>query len=351
MGMKSGLYAGQLRRELGVRNHHYARGRPHVESYGGQPVVVYEVDGERHGNFFDPAYAAICARPEWMRRFNKTHAQAARALPKSVIDPTRKWRELDSSMSSDALLMNVFCAPGVIESLSLRRALGIDSNVVPEFGWKARVPLKTGLFDRTEVDMRWGELLIESKLTESDFQMRKASVVESYRGFDAVFDRELLPRVEIREARRAAAVEFPEEFTQEWEATADASDSAANEVAAAHQIAAAHQADIAARAWEGKPSDLGYKGYQLIRNVLAAYAHGCSFCVVHDARRPDLREAWFEVMAAVKSAEMRVRLKVLTWQELAAHLPAELQDFLDVKYGIVAPGREASSVEGAPDLA
>jgi hypothetical protein len=51
------------------------------------------------------------------------------------------------------------------------------------------------------------------------------------------------------------------------------------------------------------------------------------------------------VMAAVKSAAMRVRLKVLTWQELAAALPAALQEFLDVKYGIVAPGATASAVE------
>jgi hypothetical protein len=85
-----------------------------------------------------------------------------------------------------------------------------------------------------------------------------------------------------------------------------------------------------------------YAGYQLIRNVLAAHAEGCSFCVVHDQRRPDLREAWFQVMSAVKSAALRVRLAVLTWQELAALLPSPLQDFLDSKYGIVAPGRSAS---------
>ena len=68
----------------------------------------------------------------------------------------------------------------------------------------------------------------------------------------------------------------------------------------------------------------GYASYQLIRNVLAAYATGCSFCVLHDERRPDLREEWFRVMAAVKSAEMRVRLKVITWQELAALVPERL---------------------------
>ncbi len=46
-------------------------------------------------------------------------------------------------------------------------------------------------------------------------------------------------------------------------------------------------------------------------------------------------------MSAVKSADLRVRLKVLTWQELAALLPAALQEFLDLKYGIVAPGKTA----------
>ena len=97
------------------------------------------------------------------------------------------------------------------------------------------------------------------------------------------------------------------------------------------------------QAWRSTPAIPGYASYQLIRNVLAARAHGCSFCVVHDARRPDLREAWFSVMAAVKSADLRVCLKVMTWQELAALLPADLQEFLDLKYGIVAPGKMAST--------
>ena len=42
---------------------------------------------------------------------------------------------------------------------------------------------------------------------------------------------------------------------------------------------------------------------------------------------------------------MRVRLKTLTWQELAALLPEELQQFLDLKYGIVAPGRSLSPID------
>ncbi len=129
----------------------YAKGLAHVESYGADPVVVYAPDGATHGNFYQPAYAEIAARPEWMRRFDKIHAQA-RSLPKA----DRRWRELDSCASSDALLMNIFCTPGVLESQQVAHLLGIDEAAAPEFGWRARVPLANGRFDRTEVDMRVG---------------------------------------------------------------------------------------------------------------------------------------------------------------------------------------------------
>jgi len=104
-------------------------------------------------------------------------------------------------------------------------------------------------------------------------------------------------------------------------------------------VAREFQQAIVERAREAEPAEAWYAGYQLIRNVLAACAEGCSFCVLHDERRPDLREAWFAVMAAVKSAEMRVRCKVMTWQELACLLPEGLQESLDLKYGIVGAGR------------
>jgi hypothetical protein len=328
MTAKASWYASRLRRELGLRNRRWARGRPHVESYGNPPVIVYTPESGRHGNFFDAAYTAIAAHPEWMRRFDKIHAQD-RSLPKA--ESGRRWRELDSSMSSDALLMNVFCTPG---APAVRQALGVDSVAKPVFGWRARVPLASGKFDRTEVDMRWDSLLVEAKLTEGDFQTCKAALIEGYRDFDVVFERELLPRLELRTARRRTAAEFVEEFTQEWEAPAVDADGARE-----------FQAEIVVRAREAESGEVGYAEYQLIRNVLAAYAEGCSFCVLHDERRPDLREAWYQVMAAVKSAEMRVRLKVLTWQELAELLPEGLQGFLDQKYGIVQEGRVPSAAE------
>lgn len=326
------LYVSQLRQELMARNRLYARARAHVESYGSAPVIVYVPEDERHGNFYDPAYASILKNPEWLRRFDKIHTQGARSLPRPVDDPARRWRELDSSMSSDALLMNFFCTPGVVQSPALRNALGIEAGAEPVFGWKARVPLGNDLagktrFDRTEVDMRLGSLLVEAKLTESDFQCRAARIVEAYRDFDEVFDRDRLPRVEIATARPRKASEYPENLSQEFE----------SEIGDPDTVSVIDPVIRPA----GEP---GYASYQLIRNVLAAYAGGCSFCVIHDERRPDLRQEWFEVMAAVKSAELRVRLKVLTWQELAAWMPEPLQHFLDVKYGIAAPGRVPSQL-------
>ena len=161
-------YAAQLRQELSARNAAYAKaqGLNHVCSFGEQSVVVYppHADDERHGNFMDKSYAAILTRNEWKRRLYKIHSQS-QSLPSAE----RRWKELDSCMSSDALLMNVFCHPGVLRSADLKSILGVENGEVPTFGFRARVPLQNGHADRTEVDMKLGALLVESKLTETDF--------------------------------------------------------------------------------------------------------------------------------------------------------------------------------------
>ena len=274
--------AGQLRRELCARNAAFAEAHrfSHVKSYGTVPVVVYapEADGQRHGNFFGASYRAILKRPEWARRMVKIHAQARRSLPNgklSRLTLDHRWKELDSSMSSDALLMNIFCCPRVCANKTLALMLGTEITDLPEFGHKARVPLLNGKFDRTEVDMKLGRLLVESKLTENNFQVQKAELVERYRDLKTIFDVPSLPR-----------------------------------------------------------SGDHYLSYQLIRNVLAAHASDASFCVITDARRPDLIEAWHTIMRCVRDVELKTRCKVLTWQELSAVLPRKLQKFLEVKYGI-----------------
>jgi len=170
--------------------------------------------------------------------------------------------------------MNIFCCPEAFDDGRLASLLGVESQE-PEFGFKARVPLLDAKFDRTEVDMRIGNLLVEAKLTEADFQSKAKAFVDRYRDFEKVFRRRELPQ-----------------------------------------------------------SKTAYGSYQLIRNVLAAFALDCSFCVMLDARRPDLIEQWYAVMRSVKIGDLRVRCKVLTWQELSEALPTSLQQFLDEKYGI-----------------
>ena len=281
MSATTAYFASRLRHELCARNREYARihKTEHVESYGAIPVIVYQPDGERHGNFLDETYAAILNHPEWRKRLEKIHAQAGNSLPKTGY----RWKELDSCTSSDALLMNVFCYPGVLTDARVLRLLGVEAGDKAQFGFKARVPLSSGRFDRTEVDLKLGNLLIEAKLTESDFQTKDAQVVRGYRDFKRVFDTRALP------------VEG------------------------------------------GK-----FQGYQLIRNVLAAEANQGSFCVLLDERRPDLREQWYAVMRCVRAGELRVRCKVLTWQELCEALPERMREYLGVKYGIAGPGRSPS---------
>lgn len=274
-GLRSSGFASSLRRELCVRNETFAKenGFAHVLSYGSLPVVVYspEENGGGHGNFLAASYAEMVKHPQWARRLEKIHAQAKRSLPHA----DRRWRELDSCMSSDALLMNVFCYRGVCSDKKIAFMLGTEVTDVPEFGYKARVPLQNGKTDRTEVDMKLGGLLVEAKLTEGDFQTKAVAVVEAYRDLEEVFHVRSLPRKGDR-----------------------------------------------------------YISYQLIRNVLAAYAMNASFCVIADARRPDLIEAWHAIMRCVRHAEMRTRCKVLTWQELSQAVPPTLRRFLEVKYGI-----------------
>jgi hypothetical protein len=267
--------SGSLRHELGERAQHYARehGLPHSVSYGQSPTVCFErYEDVRHGNFLPATYKAILRNSNWRRRLQKVHSQGRKSLPRLE---SGIWRELDACTSSDALLMNVFCYPGVFKSGRLGSMLDTKDFATPEFGFRARVPLSNGKLDRTEVDMRLGDLLVEAKLTETDFQSARKEVVRAYQDFGEVFDADALPQT------------------------------------------ASH-----------------YQSYQLIRNVLAADASGGTFCLLTDARRPGLIEACYSVVKCVGWLDLRLRCKILTWQELAQALPRGLQKFLSEKYGI-----------------
>ena len=269
-------FAAALRRELADRAQKYAQaeGLPHCFSHGEATIVCfapYESDS-RHGNFLSGSYKAIRRNPAWARRLAKVHTQGHRSFP-----PTNRgrWMELDTCTSSDALLMNIFCYPGLSRDCRVPALLGTDPGASLCFGYKARVPLVDGRFDRTEVDLRLGNVLVEAKLTEGDFQSVRKSSLLAYRDFAEVFDGQQLLQ--------------------------------AND---------------------------HYLSYQLLRNVLAAHALDGSFCVLVDARRPDLIDAWYSVMKSVKPVALRTRLRLSTWQELARAAPAKLRAFLATKYGI-----------------
>ncbi|MGB7601713.1 MAG: hypothetical protein WBM24_15500 [Candidatus Sulfotelmatobacter sp.] len=269
-------FAADLRRYLAHRAQRYAaaQGLPHSLSYGAVPIPCFapDEDGWRHGNFLPESYKAILTNPAWKKRLAKVHTQGRRCLPHT---DRGRWMELDACTSSDALLMNIFGYPGALRSRKLATLLAAEPRAHASFGCKAHVPLLNGRFDRTEVDLRLGNLLIEAKLTESDFQTARKEILLGYRDFRDLFDLQQLPQ-----------------------------------------------------------SLTHYRSYQLLRNVLAAYTLQCSFCVLIDARRPDLKEAWYAVMMCVKPIELRTRLRIATWQEVADAAPPKLQTFLAAKYGI-----------------
>jgi hypothetical protein len=268
-----------LRSELSLRSIALASagGYLYERTDGQVPSIVFGRDEEgRHGNFHPASYRKICANAAWVKRLEKVHTASRRMRVRC----DWQWKELDCCSSSDALLMNIFCYPKVLAGKGIRALLSTERDAEPEFGFKPRVPLHRGMRDCTEVDMKIGELLIEAKLTESDFQWASPKLISRYRDLEAVFECSQLP---MRNGR--------------------------------------------------------YGGYQLIRSALAASALQLSFCVLWDARRPDLIDVWYSIMRAVRPIELRCNLKLLTWQELAVILPEDLQKFLAVKYGIFGVGQ------------
>lgn len=267
-------WAADLRRELSARNQQIAlmNGSVHELTAGELPSVIFgRNDNRQHGNFYPASWRNICGNPEWARRLAKVHTGSRRALPRAGW----RWRELDCANSSDALLMNIFCRRRTLRNPALSSMLGVPSGLVPHFGFRPEIPLRSGKTDRTEIDMKLGNLMVEAKLTERDFQTAPARMIERYRDIGEVFD--------------------PRELVMSGD---------------------------------------GVRGYQLIRGVLAAHATGGSFCVLCDARRPDLIENWYSVMRPVRTCVLRCRLQLLTWQELTAVLPRSLQKSLAAKYGI-----------------
>ncbi|NYF50333.1 PGN_0703 family putative restriction endonuclease [Tunturiibacter gelidoferens] len=344
--------ASLLRRDLNARAQHLAinSGLPHDQTTGTEPSILFgheeQAKQSRHGNFHPASYAAICANPAWSRRLTKAHTAHRRV--RATAD--WQWMELDCANSSDALLMNIFCHPAVFSNCHLNPAvanlLGVPSDTQPNFGVHPGVPLKrfparrnkttrptkqqaisSALFsdislsapssqieeehhlkDRTEIDLQLGALFIEAKLTESNFQTASPRLIERYRDLETIFAVERLPSKIMTTPTQPSAEDF-----------SDLEEPSPNLL----------PPTVSAR------SRTVIQGYQLIRNVLAAFASDASFCVLCDARRRDLIAIWYSILSAVHYPSFAWRLKLLTWQELTSSLPEDLQQFLEAKYGIL----------------
>lgn len=252
----------QLRTILMESHKRYSKERDIILRESRDTAIIFQSTPSGHGNFHPLSYSAIQSNPKWAVRLEKQHSH----FPDSDV------KELDSSSSSDALLMNIFCHPKLTTWTGPLKLLGLDSWSTPEFGWDPKFPNET-TGRSTECDMRVGDVIFEAKLTETDFQSKHIDVVRRYPNVTELFDLSLL-----------------------------------------------------------STSDGQVRNYQLIRNIVAASVHSLRFTLLVDARRPDLIRELLLTLLALNDRELASRCAFLTWQELVESLGQELREFLELKY-------------------
>lgn len=212
-------------------------------------------------NFHHKTWSNIKGNENWLKRSEKKHTHFS--------DGTF---EMQSSNSSDALLMNIFCFPGFFNWSGPKKILKIDQCKDIQFGWNPEFENENKNHP-TEIDLKIGDNIFEAKMTESSFTAKEKDVVYSYADFNKVFnDRNLV---------------------------------------------------------DGENS---IKHYQLIRNVLTAYKYNYNFTVLLDESRIDLIRDFTEVLKAIKIIDLKQRINFVTWQELVHACGEELREYIIEKY-------------------
>lgn len=211
-------------------------------------------------NFNPDSYQKILSNPQWEKRLRKKHPD----LPDTL--------EMQSSNSSDAILMNIFCNPKLINWTGIKKLFNITDFDDFLFGWKP--DFSNEKLVSTEIDLKFNDIIIEAKLTEDDFQSQDPEIVEAYDNFSLVFDCTLLELNKI-----------------------------------------------------GK-----YKNYQLIRNILAAYKYKCRFILLVDESRIDLIKEFIKTTNSIKDNSLRNRMEFITWQEITNSVGKTLSEYIQKKY-------------------
>jgi len=216
-------------------------------------------------SFHPEAYSNILKHPDWIDRTKKAHPNVQGA------------KEMQSSNSSDALLMNIFCHPLIGKWAGVGKLLGADMGSVT-FGVRAEVQLKSGDADKTEIDLALSDTFCEAKLTESDFTRKRPTVVENYAGLHDIFHSEALP----------------------------------------------HRGN-------------DYDNYQIIRNLLASAQHGRKHILLCDERRTDLVRRYMTTVSCLRDVGLRMKCRVVFWQEVLTECGESLRQWIEEKYGMRQP--------------
>jgi len=215
-------------------------------------------------NFHPESFASINNpdRPKWLERTKKPHQNVPSTL------------EMQSSNSSDALLMSIFCHPDIQRWKGIKNLIEVPIDSIT-FGFPAKVRINGGGSDSTEIDMAIPGVFCEAKLTESDFTQKEVEVVERYDSLQRTFHVEALPRV-----------------------------------------------------------GNSYDNYQIIRNLLASVEHDQKHILFCDERRPDLVRRYMTTVLCLRDIKHRKNCRVVFWQELVSACGGSLRDWIEEKYGM-----------------
>ena len=178
--------------------------------------------------------------------------------------------EMQSSNSSDALLMNFFSHPRIKESKSLRKLLSFKLSDDIEFGWNPKHENETR--HKTEIDMKIGMSIFEAKLIESDFKSKTLDVVLRYNDVENLID--LKPLIK---------------------------------------------------------NGLVYN-YQLIRNAVTAKIYNYKFYLIVDETRVDLILEFNKVKNLIIDKSLKENFSFITWQEIAKYVEIDLKNYVTKKY-------------------
>lgn len=248
-------YAGKLKQRLLSRALDLCK----KESFNGTKRKTAFLFDELSMNFHPDSFENISKTEEYKKRLDKGHAQAD------------GFKELQSSNSSDALLMNFFAHPKIQTWKSLRDLLSIDESDSIEFGWCPVIENEKRGF-ATVIDMKIGNTIFEAKLTESDFTQRDLDIVLEYSNVENIIDLKRL-------------------------------------------------------------TNNGFvSNYQLVRHLITADKYGFKFILLIDEARTDLIREFYKVKFEIKDSTLEERFNFITWQELASCVGRDLCVYITEKY-------------------